>query len=291
MSNLPDAPSGVILPPASPLYQTLCELRQQARLVFFAGLPGTGKSLLIHQLAHLAHALGRKIDLLQWDVARPAFEASPDGRRYPQAQGVTHGIIRLAVGRWARAAVARWYAGQPGTEHLLIGETPFVGNRLIELARVADDEAESVLNAASTRFIVPVPSRAVRQHLEAERERRAQNPLHARETEDAPPHVLRDLWRQLVSVARTLDLATTSADDAPYDPRLYEAVYMRILRHRHAQPLALDVILPTTQTSAYHFVVPTRDLLPSDDEVRDCIRATEEAYADPAKLQQAIAQW
>ncbi|PWU23936.1 MAG: hypothetical protein C5B48_07755, partial [Candidatus Rokuibacteriota bacterium] len=47
------------------------------RLVFFAGLPGTGKSLLVQQLAHVAGAAGRRIHLLQWDVARPVFEASP----------------------------------------------------------------------------------------------------------------------------------------------------------------------------------------------------------------------
>src|SRR5919201_3102249 len=45
------------------------------RMVFFAGLPGTGKSFLVHQLTHLAVARGRRVHLLQWDVARPMFEA------------------------------------------------------------------------------------------------------------------------------------------------------------------------------------------------------------------------
>ena len=43
----------------SPLFAVLAVLARDARLVFFAGLPGTGKSLLIHQLAHLAHARER----------------------------------------------------------------------------------------------------------------------------------------------------------------------------------------------------------------------------------------
>ena len=43
------------------------------RMVFLAGLPGTGKSLLVHQIGHLARAGGRAIHLLQWDVARPAL--------------------------------------------------------------------------------------------------------------------------------------------------------------------------------------------------------------------------
>ena len=40
------------------LYARLQRLARAQRLVFFAGLPGTGKSLLSHQLAHLAHAMG-----------------------------------------------------------------------------------------------------------------------------------------------------------------------------------------------------------------------------------------
>ena len=54
----------VALPPG--LQARLTELAQQ-RLVFFAGMPGTGKSLLVHLLAHLAHAAGRPVHLLQWD--------------------------------------------------------------------------------------------------------------------------------------------------------------------------------------------------------------------------------
>src|SRR6266571_3560515 len=92
-------------------------------LVFFAGLPGTGKSLLAHQLAHLAAVAGRGIHLLQWDVARPVFEAAPAGRRYPLADGVTHAVIRKAAGLWVRHAVAGWSERHRGPEPLLVGET------------------------------------------------------------------------------------------------------------------------------------------------------------------------
>src|SRR5262245_25100887 len=211
----------MLIAESSPLFAALDTLARDARLVFFAGLPGTGKSLLIRELAHLAHARGRRIHLLQWDVARPVFEASEAGRRYPLDRGVTHGVIRLAVGRWARAAVARWDAAhRRAPEHLLIGETPFIGHRLVELARPASDEAELVLTAPPTTFVVPVPSRALREHLEAERERRAREPVHPREREDAPPEVLRALWRDLAGA------------DVPYDPTVYQSMYERLLRHR-----------------------------------------------------------
>ena len=80
-------------------------------------------------------APGRRVHLLQWDVARPVFEASGAGRRYPLADGVTHPVIRKAAGLWVRAALADWSERNRAPEHLLVGETPFVGNRFVELAR------------------------------------------------------------------------------------------------------------------------------------------------------------
>src|SRR5213594_453913 len=145
----------------------------ERRLVFVAGLPGTGKSLLVHQLVHVASGAGRRIHLLQWDVARPVFEAAPAGRRYPLADGVTHAVIRQAAGLWVRHAVAGWSERHRGPEPLLVGETPFVGNRFVELAQRADDAAENLLADPACRFAIAVPSREVRAFLEAERERGA----------------------------------------------------------------------------------------------------------------------
>jgi DNA polymerase III delta prime subunit len=273
------------------------------RIVCFAGLPGTGKSLLAHQLAHLAHARGRVVHLLQWDVARPAIEASDAGRRYPVRDGVSHAVVRMAAGLWARDAVAGWIA-RTGPEHLLIGETPFVGHRFIELARRSDDAAEPLLSAPSCRFVIPVPSREVRTFLETERERRTVHPLHAQESEDAPPQVLRDLWQALVEVARTLGLASDApassdggllphgrAAEAPYDPLVYRRVYERLLRHRHTDVVPLDRILPTEALSVYDFAVPRQELAPSPAEAARVVRDVEERYPDVARLERETARW
>jgi hypothetical protein len=281
---------GLVVREGSPLYEALEALAREARRVFFAGLPGTGKSLLIHQLAHLAHARGRRIHLLQWDVARPVFEASRAGRRHPQVHGVTHGVIRLAVGRWAREAVARWDARHPGLGHLLIGETPFIGHRLVALARQANDAAEPVLAAATTRFVIPVPSRALREHLEGERERRAREPRHPREREDAPPEVLRALWRELHAVAGTLGIAG-GRDEAPYDPEIYRRVYERLLVHRHAVALPVDTVLPVSTMSAYDFKAATSDLLPTDEEASWLVEDTEARYPHASLLDIELADW
>lgn len=287
------AGGALVVGEGSPLHSALAALAREARLAFFAGLPGTGKSLLIHQLAHLAHARGRRIHLLQWDVARPVFEVSPAGRRYPVESGVTHGVIRLAVGRWVRIAVAEWHVRHPGFDALLIGETPFVGHRFIELARPDPDEAEAVLSAPWTRFVIPVPSRALREHMEAERSRRAREPLHRREREDAPPDVLRALWHELVGVARALDVPAppVGADDIPYDPGIYQAVFERLLARRRVQALPLEARLPTERLSAYDFRVPTTDLVPSEEEAERHIRDVEARYPDPAALRARIDGW
>ncbi len=266
------------------------------RLVFFAGLPGTGKSFLSHQLAHLAHAAGRTVHLLQWDVARPVFEASPAGQRYPVVHGVTHGLIRLAVGHWARQALAQWQQRYAAPQHLLIGETPFVGHRLIELARPASDATEPLLRDATCCFVVPVPSRPVRHYIEQERQRRVTHPLHARERQDAPPEVLRDLWAQLLQVARLLGVSpafniAATGPAVPYDPETYQRVYAALLEHRHTHIVPLDTILPTTALSVYDFAVPTHAVVPTDEDVTRCIYAMAAQYADPAALQQHLEQW
>jgi hypothetical protein len=267
------------------LRQALEALARDARLVFFTGLPGTGKSLLIHQLAHLAHARKRRVYLLQWDVARPLFEESRAGRPYPQAHGVTHGVIRIAVGRWARAAVSRWDHEHPRLDDVMIGETPFVGHRLIDLARRGADTAETVLSAPTTRFVIPVPSAAVRAHVEAERARRAETPLHAREREDAPPEVLRDLWRQLATIAGV------TTPNPPYDPDTYRRMYERLLVHRHAQVLPIETRLPTEAFSAYDFRVPATDVIPSEAEAAHFIAEVEARYPDPGAVDREIADW
>lgn len=287
--------SGRLVATADPqLYAHLLQLARAQRLVFFAGLPGTGKSLLSHQLAHLAHAMGRTVHLLQWDVARPVFEASPAGQRYPVVDGITHGVIRKAAGLWARQALVQWYQRHPEPHHLLIGETPFVGHRFIELAHPHEDTAEPLLRATSCCFVVPVPSRAVRDGLEAERQRRSASPLHQQEREDAPPQVLRDLWRHVASIAPLLGIPPVSGSaeaEVPYDPALYQQVYEHLLRHRQVLIIPVDTMLPTATLSVYDFAMPRYDVVPTAEDVTRCIREVEQQYPELDVLQRAIDHW
>lgn len=257
------------------------------------GLPGTGKSLVIRELSRLAAAAGRTVHTVQWDVARPAFEAAPAGRRYPLAGGVTHVVIRKAAGLWVRDAVASWHATHPEPAHLLIGELPLVGGRFIELARPADDAAEKALAAPPCHFVIPVPSREVRTFIEAERDRRMARPAHPREREDAPSQVLRALWDDLVGAARTLALPAAPAGPGPvaYDPAIYEAVYRHVLARRHTETLPLTRVLQTGSISAYDVGVPTLELLPSERDAERAIRAVEASYPDMERLAAEVERW
>ena len=272
------------------LHERRARLAHSARMVFVAGLPGTGKSLVIHQLAHLAVAAVRTVHLLQWDVVRPLFEASRAGQRYPVVDGVTQPMIRKAVGLWARQAVAAWHRRCPTPDQLLIAETPLVGRRLIEFVQRLSDDAEPWLAAPSSRFTIVVPSVEVRRYVEAERARRASASRNSREREDAPPHVLRDLWRQLLVAARALGLST-APDDAPYDPVVYRRVYEAVLRERAPEILPLDTVLPTAAMSVYDFAVPCTDLVPSEAEIGASVRAGETQFADPAALAREVERW
>jgi hypothetical protein len=136
--------------------------------------------------------------------------------------------------------------------------------------------------------VIALPSREVRRFLEAQRERRSASPLHPREREDAPPAVLRDLWRDLAAVARRLGLGVSDDD---YDPLVYRRVYEAVLRHRHVDVVALDVILPTETRSVYDFAVDLPNLLPTEEESRAFIATAEERHPDPAALEREIDRW
>src|SRR3989442_995241 len=161
---------------------------------------------------------------------------------------------------------------------------------LSALARDARCVFFAGLPGTGKSLVIPVPSASLRRHLEAERARRASAPVHAREREDAPPDVLRGVWRELVGVARALGISD-AADDAAYDPAIYRSLYERLLTHRHTQALAIDERLPAGGVSAYAFRIPTADLVPSDDDVARFIAEAEKRYPDPAALGREIEGW
>jgi hypothetical protein len=280
-------PAELVLYRDSELYRTLHDAVSHQRCIFVAGLPGVGKSLIVQQLALLAGEAGRAVHLLQWDVARRGFERPEILARYPEVDNVTHAAIRKAVGLWAREAVRRWDREHPESLHLLIGETPFVGNRLIELAQPRDDAVEPLLASERTLFVIRAPSREVRQTIEASRAREMASPRHERETANAPPRLVDRLWLEIAEVARRLALARP-ASGADYDPDVYVAVYQRLLRHRHARPVPITEVLPVS-ASAYDLPTIAGELVPTPEDV-ERFMAQVEAMSEP-ELHDQVERW
>ena len=258
-------------------------------MVFFAGLPGVGKSLLIRELAHIANGLGRRVHLLQWDVARQGFVTSTVLSKYPDVGGVTHAVIRKAMGLWARGAVAAWHVANPDATDLLIGETPLIGNRFIELAAPGDDDAESLLSAPDTAFLVPMPSPVVRQAIEGAREASTADPRHEREAGDARPNVMHAIWRELLETASVMGIGSQS--DGNYNPNIYRSLYSEVLKHRHCEILPIDVVLPPGNRSVYDLAVPYQDVMPTEAVSQVFIQQVERAYPDLKVLEEEVARW
>jgi hypothetical protein len=262
------------------LHDLLRPLAGEARCVFIAGLPASGKSLVVREMARLAADRGRRVHLLQWDVARLPFDAPAILARYPEVGGVTHAAIRVAVGRWARRAVGRWHRERPDPAHVLIGETPLIGERLMALARPHDDEVEPLLASDRTTFVVPVPSREVRAVIEGAR---STDVTTERDRKSAPPDLVRTHWSEIERVAGALGIRPAVA--GVYDPELYAAAYRRILRHRHVAVapvtrVARDDAPPIHGASA---------IVPSAAEVAAAMAEVERV--PPGEIERRVAEW
>ena len=277
--------SQVILAPEGAIYREFSQLIDEADLVFFAGLPGVGKSLLLQQLSLMALAAGRRVTLLQWDVARQPFETP----RYPLTAGATHPLIIKATGFWLRRALVEWDARARKPADMLIGEVPLNGGRFIEIARPAADQAEALLTDERTQFRIPLPSIEVRALIEARRERSIAEPQHENEAHDAPPDLLRALWQDVYKVAATLGLARTLPGDAPYSPAVYEAVYRHLLRHRHAHPLPITEPLKPT-ASVYDHDEPLPSLCATAAQAKAIMTEVETSLTPEAAIADA-AKW
>jgi hypothetical protein len=284
-SSGPD--SAVILPTTSAAFAMLSASAARCKAVLFAGLPGVGKTLLLQQMTHIAHARGRKLYLLQWDIARQACETPDILARYPEVAGATHPAIRIAVGYWVRHALARWAGEHVGDDAILLGEAPLVGNRFIEIARRCNDDAERFLAASTTEFIIPAPTTQVRAEIAALRARDLERPRHVREAANAPPNLLDALMEELRTAGAALGVPGAEGGRG-YDPDLYAAIYTRLLAHRHVRTLLIDACFPVV-ASAYELGTDVVELAPAATEVAAALACAESLGR--AELDRRVLRW
>ena len=280
----------IVIASRNDLEAALTSMARSHCMVFVAGLPGVGKSLFIRELARVAHGMGRNVYLLQWDVAQPSFVSQAILARYPEHDGAANPVVRKAIGRWVRKAVFRWHQEHARSSGMLIGEVPLIGNRFMELAQVHADDAEPLLAGPQTLFVTPVPSVPVRAAIEQARERTFANPAHPRESADAPPGVLQQLWLDTRALAVEIGAAAPVSDSlAPFDPQTYAAVYRHLLRHRNAVTVRVNVQLEQNG-SVYDHAVEATDIVPTGDEAAEILARLEREHTT-AEIEADVARW
>ena len=277
-----------VLSADSDLHKTLKQAAEQRRLVFFAGLPGVGKSLYLQQLNALAQQAGRSVHLLQWDVTRAAFELPKYLALYPEVDGVTSAAIRKAVGLWTRQAVWNWHQYYDDS-HILIGEVPLVGNRLIELVQSLDDPVEALLASSQCEIILPVPSAKVRNHIEAARQASIDKPSHDREAYDAPPNVVVETWHTIYQLGLTLGFAHATNKAPEYDAQVYSDTYRYLLQHRQHTVLAINEVLPVSE-SVYQLEEVVSELAATPAQIDEMFSRLQQQYSEQ-QLEQAMQNW
>ena len=277
----------LLLRPNSAIGRVFNRVVAECRCVFFSGLPGVGKSLLIQQLALIAQQRGRAVHLVRWDVARRVFETHPAATHYPEVDGVTHPAIRWAAGLWVRDAVLHWHLDHPEPADLLIGEAPLLGNRFVELAQPREDRAEDLLRAETTEFFVPVPSVTVRRGIQRSREEETRRPRHEQEHANAAPRLLTELWQEVqrASEGHGLPDARSAMD---YRPQTYAALYRRLLHARRHTVLRIDELLPV-EVSAQELGGLAGELTPSQETAGQIL--SEVNSCAPGELERAVRNW
>jgi len=241
------------IPTTSPVFQKLEEVASSSDIVIFSGLPGVGKSLYIREFQLICKSLERPVDVIQWDVARKAFETDYIQGHYPMGEGTVHDGLKLIAGSWLLDEVRLWAEQYMESDRLMLIEAPLVGHRFIELVKKnSDTELEEILVSQRTKVVVPIPSIEVRVEIEAERARQVKE--QAKVWSGAKPSVMLMLWKMTCEIANEFGKKIDLSGQPPYDPEVYDYVYSRILKHRNYVPLIIDELfeVPTTDEAELH---------------------------------------
>lgn len=238
----------MIIPKDHHLYNQFKQLIEDKRLVVFSGLPGVGKSLYINEFFRLAQELNVPIDLIQWDVARKAFETDLITERFPMGDGLVHNGLKLIAGEWLIRFVKKWLILNEDTDRILLVEAPLVGHRFIELVKpIPDTFLESFLSSDQTVVLMPVPTKEVRSAIEAARKEQVDE--DAKVWFGAKPSVMQMLWNMTCKIAIELGYDLEEKDHYEYDPEIYIWVFDKILKHRHFVPLNIDTLFDVPKGS------------------------------------------
>ncbi|KIC47156.1 hypothetical protein RA28_05565 [Ruegeria sp. ANG-S4] len=258
-------------------------------MVFFTGLPASGKSFLLRQQISISVSLGRGVHIMRWDTGLAAFQTEDLLARYPDVSDGTHPLIRKAAGLWGRRALARWLAENTDPTDMIVGEVPIIGNRFSEFIQAQPDQIEPALASEETTFIYPVPTKSLRANLEAIRRSTFANPKHPDEARDAPPSTMELAWRLTCAKAAELGLISEADSHSPYEEMIYVRFFEHLLQHRNSIRIGVDTIY-SNAGSAHDLEASILELNASPDEVR-CVVAEVEAAFNVEEATRDVENW
>ncbi len=275
-----------IIPTSSPVYHQLQNLASSADIVVFSGLPGTGKSLYINEFYHISKALSRKLTVIQWDIARKAFETEKIMKLYPMKDSMVHDAVKLMAGVFLLEQIKKWYKEKDDTDLLLI-EAPLVGGRFIELVELhADPNIELILSNHKTQIVMPIPSVKVREIIEAERAKQVNE--DAKVWIGAKPSVMKILWKHVCEIAQ--EFGKDLELDINYDPQIVEYVFKKVTKHRNFLPLYIDELfdVPAQDELGLHNLSSLKASEKMADQICDLIT---DKYPDVEQMNKKTSQW
>jgi len=269
----------------------LAGLARNCRMIFFTGLPASGKSFVLREFISIAGETGRRVHLIRWDAGLSSFQTDEILARYPNVEDGSHPVVRRAAGLWGRQAVARWLDTHPDPLDVLIGEVPIVGNRFSELVKVLPDEVEDALASETTIFVYPVPTKAMRTKLEATRRETFANPKHPHEANDAPPATMDLAWKLTCVKSIELGLLTSAESESlpTYDEVLYRRFFDHLLQNRNTQALKMNTFY-ASGGSAHDIQDDVSEISATPRDVADAISAIE-AVMDAEAATRAVENW
>lgn len=233
------------------LMQQLMTLVKEHQMIVVTGLPGVGKSLYLNILNALAQSQGKEVEVIQWDVARKAFETDYIQSIFPMGTATVHNGLKLVAGKWLIEVLVERLQNNQSDRKLLLVEAPLIGHRFVELVhRNTNSELETYLSSEKVKFVVPVPSRKLRKHIEIERSQQVSE--NAKVWSGAKPSVVLALWNHLCEIAVELQ-CHDNIENRQYDPELYACVYSEILKHRNFEILNIDDVFEIEQKDESHF--------------------------------------
>ncbi len=277
-----------IIPVDHPLSEQFIEIAESSKIIVFSGLPGVGKSLYINAFEDISHKLGKEIDMIQWDVARKAFETEFINAKYPMGDGIVNNGVKLIAGTWLINYIKEWINKNSENNKLLVIEAPLVGNRFSELIhKNKDSSLENYLASDNTKIVVPIPTKKVRRKIEMERARQVKE--DAKVWSGAKPSVMLMLWKDTCKIANEFGMDIDLSEQPSYSDGIYEYVYSQILRHRNFEALIIDEIfeIPEMEEDALH---KDESIRASEEEANKIAQSIMNNYSD-SEINDIVDNW